>query len=362
MIYLDHAATTKPLPEAVRAFHSACEEWGNPSSRHFFGLSAEKTLEAARSAAAGALGAPEKSIVFTSGGTEANNLAIFGTAAKTRLRHIVSTALEHPSVREPLRELSLRGFEVEYVPPGADGRVCPGDVAAAVREDTFLVSCILCCNETGAVADIAEISKMIKNRNPGVLLHTDAVQAFLHIPFSPAEAGVDMASVSAHKVGGVKGAGALYVRPGVRLAPVMYGGGQEDGRRAGTEASPAILAFGAAIGAFRPPDAALRDYAAARLEQAGAYVVPSPDAPHIVAFALRGIPGEVAARMLNDMGICVSTGAACSKGKKSPVAAALRLPPRVSGSMLRASFSTETTRGDIDGLCAALGDIARRML
>ena len=361
MIYLDHASTTKPLPEAIESFQTAFSGWGNPSSRHPHGLHAEKTLNDARRSISGVLGVTTGSILFTSGGTEANNLAIFGAAKKSRRRHIISTTLEHPSVGEPLRELSLRGYDVTLIAPRADGRIHPDDISSAIREDTFMASCILVCNETGSVSDLAAVSRAVKSKNPDILLHTDAVQAFLHIPFTPDGLGADLVSISAHKIGGVKGSGALYIRPGVKLAPLIYGGGQEAGLRSGTEAMPAICAFKAASGAFRPPDESLRNYTLGVLEDAGAYIIPSPDAPHIVAFApKRRIPGEVSARMLSDIGICVSAGAACSKNKKSPAAASMRLPPGIAGSILRASFSYETSKSDIDALADALEIVLAR--
>lgn len=359
-VYLDSAATTRPLPEAISAFREACLAWGNPSSPHDGGRCAQALLSAARRSVAGALSVPERTLVFTSGGTEANNLAIFGTAARTRRRHIVSTALEHPSVAQPLKELCARGFSLTTVPPRGDGRIHAADIAAAMREDTFLVSCILVCNETGAVCEAGEVGAAVRAANTETLLHMDAVQGFLHIPFDPQRAGVDLASVSAHKVGGVKGAGALYVRPGLRLSPLIYGGGQESGLRSGTEAVSAICAFGAAAARFAPPPPELRDYAVRALERIGAVIVPSPDAPHIVSFALRGVPGEVAVRMLDDAGISLSTGAACARGKKSRVALALGLPDGLAGSMLRASFSGDTSESDIDALCDALRAVASR--
>ncbi len=357
MIYLDNAATTRPCPEALAAFAEAPAL--NPSSQHALGREAAARLEKARAAVARALGARPETVVFTSGGTEANNLALFGATAGSRRRHVVVTALEHASVRAGAQRLAGRGFSVTTVAPRADGRIHTGDVLAALRDDTALVSCIMVCNETGAVNPAGELADAVKAVRSDVLVHSDAVQAFLHVPFSPGS--IDLLSISAHKIHGVAGAGALYKAPNVRLAPLLYGGAQEGGLRAGTEACCVISAFAAAAEAFRPPDPAVKAHALETLPGLpGLSVIPTPDAPHIVAFALRGCPGEVAARMLSDLGICVSTGAACSRGKKSAVAASLGLAPGLADSILRISFSFETTTADIDALRGALGQVAAR--
>ncbi len=364
MPYLDHAATTRPSPAALFAFERAAREtWGNPSSLHAPGRAAHDALESARGQVASALGCPPGRLFFTSGGTEANNLALRGLAAAGRARgkHIVTTALEHASVLAPLRQLQNEGYTLTVVPPGPDGRVAVGDILAAVRADTGLVSCVAVSGETGAAQDIAALGAALTRQ--GVLLHTDAVQAFLKTPFAAASA--DACTVSAHKLHGLPGAGGLYLREGLTIAPLLRGGGQEHNLRAGTQATAVWCAFGAAAeegAARRVSDAAhmaaLRDLLVTGLtETPGAVVLPPHDAPHIVAFSLPGYPSEVLLRFLSDRGVYVSAGSACSRGRRSAALLAMGLPAKVCDSALRASFGRDNTAEDVrallDGLSAA---------
>ena len=247
--YLDNSATTKVCPEAAEAaLRAMTEVYGNPSSTHTPGREAKKLLEQSRRQVADALGCQPKELVFTSCGSESDNWALLAgaEAMKRKGRHIVSSAVEHDAIRRSLDELEARGFEVTRLMPESSGAIPVPAVREALRADTVLVSLMLVNNETGAVTDIAGVSRVLREAASPALLHTDAVQAFLKVPFTPKSLGADMISVSGHKIHAPKGVGALYVKSGLRLKPFVLGGGQEDGRRAGTEAMPQIAAFGAA--------------------------------------------------------------------------------------------------------------------
>lgn len=365
MHYLDNAATTKPAEAAVRAALSCMEDdFANPSSLHAAGRAARARLETARRQVAAALGAASGEIVFTAGGTESVNLALMGAASARRRkgRHIVTAALEHPAVAETAKRLQALDFSVTAVPP-EEGRISAGAVLAAVRPDTVLVSVGLVCGETGAFGPVADVAAVLKRERPEILVHTDAVQGFCKTDCRPNTLGVGLMSISAHKIGGLKGAGALWKRPDIRLLPLSYGGGQENGLRHGTEPLPALCAFGAAAegaAATWETDAAAMSALKERLITGlralpRAVVIPAPDAPHIVSFALPGYPSEVMVRFLSDRGVFISAGTACHRGKKSAALTALGLPGPVSGGALRASFCPQNTAGDVDALLAALG-------
>ena len=252
MIYLDNSATTRPCEAAIEAVtQTLTEVWGNPSSLHENGIAAAHRLDAARKQVAAALGAEKERVFFTSGGTEADNWAILGTAKKLgkRGRHVVTTAIEHPAALRPMQALEAAGFEVTYLQPEADGFVSAAALEAALRQDTILVSCMMVNNEVGAVLPIGDMLRATRRKSPNALFHTDAVQGFGKIAFRAKTLGADLISVSSHKIHGPKGAGALYIKAGVQLPPLMLGGGQETGLRSGTEALPAIAGFGAAWGA-----------------------------------------------------------------------------------------------------------------
>ena len=249
MHYLDNSATTRVCPEAAQAALSAMTEcFGNPSSTYTLGREAKKLLDRSRKQVSDALGCAPGELVFTSCGSESDNWAILGgaEAMKRRGRHVISSLVEHDAVRKSLEELEARGFEVTRLRPEKDGSVSPEAVLDALREDTVLVTLMLVNNETGGVTDIAAIAKGLKAAGSPALLHTDAVQGFLKVPFSAKSLGADLISVSGHKIHAPKGVGALYIRQGLRLKPFLLGGGQEEGRRAGTEAMPQIAAFGEA--------------------------------------------------------------------------------------------------------------------
>ena len=364
-IYLDNGATTRVCPEAAEiAVRMMTEDYGNPSSTYRKGREAHAALEKARGQVAAALGARPGEIVFTSCGSESDNWALFsGARSMARWgRHILSSSVEHDAVRRSLEALEKEGFEVTLLSPDASGAVSPQAVAAALRPDTVLVSLMLVNNETGAITDIAGISRALKAAGSPALLHTDAVQGFLKIPFTPGGMGADLISLSGHKIHAPKGIGALYIRSGLRLPPYIYGGGQEGGLRSGTEALPQIAAFGAAaeVGAREAPAAqahmaALRRRCIDTLRaRAPEIIITGGGAPHVLNLSLPGYRSEVLMNYLDAQEIYVSKGSACKRGKRSHVLEAMGLPPRVIDGAIRVSLSRFTTEEEIDGFCAAL--------
>ena len=369
MIYLDNSATTRPNRACVDAMQAALTElWGNPSSVHALGIDAERALREARGRVAAALGAEEGRVFFTSGGTEADNWAIFSAAERLgkRGRHIVTTAVEHHAVLHPMKALEARGFSVTYLAPDKDGFVSAAALEDALRPDTILVSVMMVNNETGAVMPISDMIRAVRRKSPLALFHTDAVQGFLKVPFAAKTLGADLISVSGHKVHAAKGVGALYIRPGLSLPPLIYGGGQEQNLRSGTEPLPAIVGFGAACAAFDRAGIqkmqALRALCRAELEKIdGLVLLGKGDAPHIVSAALPGLRSQGIINCLQDRGVFVSTGSACSKGHRSHVLEAMGLSPKVIDGAIRISFSEENEPSDVTALCDALRE-AKKIL
>ena len=366
MIYLDNSATTQPCPACVRAMTEALTDcWGNPSSVYALGIDAAHRLRQARQAVAAALGAEPDRVFFSSGGTEADNWAILSAAERLgkRGRHIITTAVEHHAVLHPMQKLETKGFEVTYLQPDHDGTITVEELKKALRPDTILVSVMMVNNETGAVMPIADMVKAVRRASPLALFHTDAVQGFLKVPCAPAGWGVDLMSLSAHKIGGPKGIGALYVRPDLRnLRPLLAGGGQEEGLRSGTEATAQIAGFAKAV-ALRQEGleeklahmARIKTYCRERLLSIpGVVPVGGGEAPHILAVSLVGYPSANVINDLGSQGICLSAGSACHRGKASRGYAALGLDKRTAAGVLRLSFGPETTQGDIDALYEAL--------
>lgn len=363
LIYLDNAATTRPCREAVAAVTEVLtEDWGNPSSVHDLGVRGSRRLKTAREQVAAAMGAEPERVFFTSGGTEADNWAIFSAVRRLGKRgnHIVTTAVEHHAVLHPIGDLEARGFEVTYLKPDREGRISAGDLAAALREDTILVSCMMVCNETGAVMPLEEMIRLTRRRSPLALFHTDAVQGFGKLPFKARRLGADLISVSGHKVHGPKGVGALYVRPGLPLPPLLHGGGQEGNYRSGTEPLPAIAGFGAAcaaqdFAADAKRMAGLRDLCRRELGAVeGVRLLGAGDAPHIVAFSLPGLRSQGIVNCLQEDGIYVSAGSACSRGHRSHVLEAMALPPEVMDGAIRVSLGRDNTEADVAALIASL--------
>ncbi len=363
--YLDSSATTPVDPRAARvAYDLMTVEWGNPSSLHDRGFAARQALEHAREQVARGLGASPEEIVFTSGGTEANNLAIFGAAAALRRRgdRIVTTQIEHESVLNAARELEDQGFEVVYLPPERDGTLSESALAQAINEKTVLVSLMLVNNETGALLPVQAARRALNRcKSPGVL-HVDGVQAFGKMELSPKKLGADLVTVSAHKIHGPKGAGALYVKKGVRVLPRAFGGGQERALRSGTESVPLLGAFGAAVELLPPVETSLpRVEALARRLRAGLERLPGvalnspPDGlPYVVNFSAGRVRAETMLHFLSQRGVYVSAGSACGRAKPSHVLTAMGLPKERVASALRASFSWDSTEDDVDALLAGL--------
>ena len=370
--YLDNSATTRPCPEAVAAVTEALENcWGNPSSVHRLGVEAAHKLADARRQTAEAMGAEPERVFFTSGGTEADNWAVFSAAQRLgkQGKHVVTTAVEHHAILHPVQRLRERGFDVTILRPDALGRITLEQLNDALRDDTILVSVMMVNNETGAVMPTQKMAKLVHRRCPRAIFHTDAVQGFFKVPFRAKTLGADLISVSGHKIHAVKGIGALYIRPDLPLPAYLHGGGQEKNFRSGTEAMPAIFAMGAACAAALPTmrediarQAALRDDLVARLEaMEGVQVLGAHDAPHIVSCSLPGIPSQNTINLLQEREIYVSAGSACSKGKRSHVLEALGLPPEVIDGSIRVSLSRFTEPWEIDALIEGLQAVLKRM-
>lgn len=372
-IYLDNSATTKSCKEAVDAAVWAMqEEYGNPSSLHRRGFTAQKLCEEARSALAAALSCAPSELYFTSGATEANNMALIGAAEarKRRGKTILVSAVEHPSVLEAALFLEKQGYRIKKIPPAEDGIFTAESFAKEVDGDTILVSAMAVNNETGLILPVKEIAKSVKAKNPDVLFHTDAVQAFLKRPIRLKGSGIDLLSVSGHKVYAPKGIGALYIKKGVRIAPLLYGGGQQGGVRSGTEPVPLIAAFGAAVQKGKQClSENMAHYAqlSAFLEER-AKTVPQirmekrpQHAPHIVSLSVYGIRSETMLHYLEQFGIYVSSGSACSKGKRSHVLEALGVDRMTADETLRISFSPDTTQEMIEELICRIAEGARSL-
>lgn len=370
--YLDNSATTRVCPEAAQAALKAMTEiYGNPSSTHTLGREAKKLLDKSRAQVAAALGCAPGELVFTSCGSESDNWALLSgaEAMKRRGKHIISSMVEHDAVRKSLDELESRGYEVTRLKPDSLGAIPVSSVIDALRPDTILVSLMLVNNETGAVTDISAISAAMKAAGSKALLHTDAVQAFLKLPFTAKKLGADMISISGHKIHAPKGVGALYIKEGLRLKPFIVGGGQESERRAGTEAMPQIAAFAAACEAGRAGleencrrMAELRRMAMETLKASIPEVrFIEATAPHILSLSMPGWRSEVLMNFLEAREIYVSKSSACKKGGRSHVLEAIGLDARTIDGAIRVGLSRYTTEEDIQALCLALGD-ARRTL
>lgn len=375
--YLDNSATTR-CTEAVRdvVVHTMMEDFGNPSSKHMKGVEAERYLREAREIIAKTLKVNEKEIYFTSGATESNNWALIGAAMANRRAgmHLITTAIEHAAVLMPMQYLEEQGFRVTYLPVDGRGHISLEDLENAICEDTILVSMMYVNNEVGAIEPVAEAARLVKSRNPKILFHTDAVQAYGKMTIHPRKLGVDMLSVSAHKIHGPKGIGFLYVNDKVKIHPLMLGGGQQKGMRSGTDNVPGAAGLAqAAKEAYASLNESqehllnLKKRMMDGLNQLGekhTIAIHSEEgeksAAHIVSAAFSGIRSEVLLHALEDRGIYVSAGSACSSNKKLPVSTVLKelhLKADQLESTLRFSFSRYTTEAEIDYCLKVLGEL-----
>ncbi len=372
--YLDNSATTKVSETAAKkVYEMMTENYGNPSSLHTRGIKAEDELISARSSIAKALGVTSAEIYFTSGGTEANNLAVFGTVNRLKKRgnKIVTTAFEHSSVYESVKHLEENGFQTVYVKPDENGHFSIEDFENAIDKNTILVSVMAVNNELGTILPIERLKKIIEKKQSPALLHCDCVQAFGKIPLKLSKIGVDLASVSGHKVHAPKGTGALFVRKNLHIKPLLFGGEQEKKLRPGTEALPLITGFSQAVKEFdiiRNYNYIneLNAYAKERLLELDDIVINSPEdaLPYIINFSALGIRSETMLHFLAQKEIYVSSGSACAKGKPSHVLSAAGLSRERADSALRVSFCELNTKEDIDALISALKEglntLARR--
>lgn len=363
--YLDNAATTKVCPEAASAALRAMTEiYGNPSSTHTKGREAKKLLEVSRKKLSSAMGCLPEELVFTSCGSESDNWALLrgAEAMKRKGSHIISSTVEHDAVRKSLDLLEQEGYSVTRLKPDASGAIPVHAVQEALREDTILVSLMMVNNETGAVTDIHAVSAMLKAAGSSALLHTDAVQAFMKIPFRAKALGADLISISGHKIHAPKGIGALYIRKGLRLRPMIVGGGQEDSRRAGTEPLPQIAAFAeAAEVASSHLEENIRHMASLKINAAERLAAAIPEivilhtpAPHILSISLPGWRSEVLMNLLEAKQVYVSKSSACKKGGRSHVLEAIGLKSDVIDGALRIGLSRYSTEEDIAALVAGL--------
>ena len=374
-IYADNAATTKISQTAMKAMISAMENsYGNPSSIHQIGMAANDALQTAREQIARCLGCMPKEIFFTSGGTESDNQAIVSAAmlgAKQNKRHIISTAFEHHAVLHTLRRLKEQGFEIQLLDVGAEGNITAAQVEEAIRPDTCLVTVMFANNEIGSVLPIAEIGEVC--RAHGVLFHTDAVQAAGHIPVNVKKQNIDMLSLSAHKFHGPRGIGALYVKRGIELTSLMEGGGQERGKRPGTENLPAIMGMAAALKEectlMEQNEAkviAMRDRLIQGLSQIPYSILNGSREkrlPGNVNFCFEGVSGESLLLLLDSRGICASSGSACASGALEPshVLLALGLSPEIAQGSLRISLDISNTEEEIDYMLEVIPQVVEQL-
>ncbi len=362
--YFDNSATTRVL-DSVKdiVVKTMTEDYGNPAAKHRKGMEAEQYIREARKIIADSMKVQEKEILFTSGGSESNNMALIGTAwANQRAgKHIISTAIEHPSVYNPLGVLEELGFEVTILPVDHDGHISLKELEEAIRPDTILVSTMYVNNEVGAVEPVEEISKVIKAKNPSTLYHVDAIQAYGKYVIRPKKQGIDLLSVSSHKIHGPKGVGFLYIRNGVKIKPLIYGGGQQGGMRSGTENVPGVAGFGAAAKEMYTNHAEkvqklieLKDYMTDRLGELEGTVINSKKgeagAPQIVSVSFEGVRSEVLLHALEDKGIYVSSGSACSSNHPgiSGTLKGIGVAQKLLDSTIRMSFGMFNTKEEVD--------------
>jgi len=370
-LYLDYAATTPVRPESAAAVMEVLNEgFGNPSALYAAGREAAAAVKTRRAQLAAAVGCAPEELFFTSCGTEGNNWAIRSAVEMNRRKgkHLITTAIEHAAVLEPMRLLALQGYEVTYLQPGPDGVVSLEELKAALRPDTILVSMMLVNNELGSVQPVAQAAKLVKAFDKDIFFHCDAVQGFLKVPFTPKALGVDFLTLSGHKIHAPKGIGALYIKKDLikKMKPLLAGGGQEGGLRSGTESTALIAGFCEAARLGKEEFAAaaahmaeIKAYAMEVLPERvdGLQILCKGEAPHVLPISLPGYKSEVLVRLLSDKGVYLSSGSACHKGKASHVYAGLKLPKAVLDGVLRLSFDPAVTKEDIDTLAQSLAEV-----
>ncbi len=364
MYYLDNSATTPLCEQAKAAMIASLDRFGNPSSLHLLGAEALIALDEARLAVARSMSVEPSEIYFTSGGSEGNNMAVLGAAyaRKREGKRVITTAVEHHSVLRAMERLEKDGFDVVYIKPTADGTVTAEQVAEVLTDDTVLVSIMHVNNEIGAVMPIADIRKLLDRFGSKAVLHSDCVQSYGKLPLLPKSLGADIVTVSGHKIHAPKGVGAVYIRKGCRILPLINGGEQERGLRAGTEPTVLIDGFAAAVKAIDTSKSellritALRDKTVAALKELDGVIINSPDnsLPYIINFSVSGIRSEVMMHWLEAKGVYVSSGSACAKGEPSHVLAAMDVARATADSAIRVSFSHYTCDADCDALINAL--------
>ena len=372
-VYLDNSATTRCFDEVAQLMHKImCEDYGNPSSMHHKGIEAEQYLRYATETLAKILKVNEKEILFTSGGTESDNIALIGTAMANhrRGRHLITTTIEHPAVSKTMAYLENQGFRVTYLPVDGEGRISLKDLERAIRTDTILVSIMHTNNEIGSVQPIEEAGALIKRMNPHTLFHVDAVQGFGKFRIYPTKMHVDMLSVSGHKIHGPKGVGFLYIRDGAKVSPIIYGGGQQKGMRSGTENVPGIAGLAKAAEIvyanldgdmdrmYRLRDMFIRGVS--DIDHVKVNGCPGREgAAHIVSLSIRGVRSEVLLHALEDRGIYVSAGSACAAKKPQPSATlkAIGVEKDLLDSTIRFSISVFTTEEEIQYTIQALSEV-----
>ncbi len=372
--YLDNSATTFLCENAKKEMINAIENcWGNPSSLHLVGIDADMLLRQCRNTVSKALKCDADEVVFTSGGTEGNNLAIFGAAygARRKGNRVITTKIEHPSVLNAFKRLEEEGFEVIYIGTDETGHLDMNALENAVDGKTILISVMAVNNETGTIQPVERLSGIVKRRNSPALIHVDAVQAFGKLPLNPKRMGLDLMTVSSHKIHGPKGVGALFIKKGTKIRPVAVGGGQERDIRPGTEPMPAIAGFMGAVSELTVEKSLagvteLRDSFVGKLRSIDGVSINSPDdaLPYIVNLSLKGLRSETVLNLLSDMDIYISSGSACAKGHKSHVLTAIGLKDDAIDSSLRVSLSRFTTEEElnyfIEGINTAFKVIMKR--
>lgn len=371
-IYLDNSATTKVCREAADAMTDMLiNNYGNPSSLHRKGVEASMALEKARGYIADELSCSKDEIFFTTSGTTANNTAIFGAAAanKRKGNRIITTSLEHPSVNEAMKRLEQQGYEVIRLKPDSNGAFSPIQLMNAINQNTVLISVMAVNNEIGTINPITQLKTAVKRANSQAIIHVDAVQAFGKIPLNPSKAGIDLMTISSHKIHGPKGAGAVYVRKGLNITPYVVGGGQEKGVFSGTEAMPAIVGFGEAVRCLpeltkeyekvkRIRDSFIKDVTTI----GGVHINSAPDSlPYIINMSVLGVPSQTMVNALSEKGIYISAGSACKKGHRSEVLSAIGLDPKFIDSAIRISLSRYTTADDMKQVTQAIDSIVKRI-